>query len=84
MYCSWFTDTQTGKVTTVGTLSWFQDLFLQPFIKDRPNSESDIVNRESDTVNRESDTVNRESDTAQTPHSQIYCLSGGLKPSHCR
>ena len=24
------------KVTTVGTLSWFQEFFLQPIIKDRP------------------------------------------------
>ena len=37
------TDTQTDrqthtKVTTVGTLSGFQEFFLQPIIKDRPNS----------------------------------------------
>ena len=32
------TDTQTDtKVTTVGTLSGFQEFFLQPIIKDRPN-----------------------------------------------
>ena len=32
------TDTQTHtKVTTVGTLSGFQEFFLQPIIKDRPN-----------------------------------------------
>ena len=31
--------TQTDtKVTTVGTLSWFQEFFLQPAIKDRPNN----------------------------------------------
>ena len=32
------TDTQTDtKVTTVGTLSGFEEFFLQPIIKDRPN-----------------------------------------------
>ena len=32
------TDTQTHtKVTTVGTLSGFQEFFIQPIIKDRPN-----------------------------------------------
>ena len=32
------TDTQTGmKMTTVGTLSGFQEFFLLPIIKDRPN-----------------------------------------------
>ena len=31
------TDTQTDRVTTEGTLSGFQDFFLQPIIKDRPN-----------------------------------------------
>ena len=32
------TDTQTQtNVTTVGTLSGFQEFFLQPIIKDRPN-----------------------------------------------
>ena len=31
------TDRQTHRVTTVGTLSGFQDFFLQPIIKDRPN-----------------------------------------------
>ena len=30
-------DTQTDRVTTEGTLSGFQDIFLQPIIKDRPN-----------------------------------------------
>ena len=36
--CSPSTDTQTHtKVTTEGTLSGFQELFLQPIIKDRPN-----------------------------------------------
>ena len=28
---------QTHRVTTEGTLSGFQDFFLQPIIKDRPN-----------------------------------------------
>ena len=28
------------KVTTVGTLSGFQEVFLQPIIKDRPNKEA--------------------------------------------
>ena len=46
------TDTQTGrqddrqthtKVTTVGTLSGFQEFFLQPIIKDRPNTGSDAI-----------------------------------------
>ena len=32
------THTQTHRVTTVGTLSGFQDFFLQPIIKDRPNN----------------------------------------------
>ena len=33
------TDTQTHtKVTTVGTLSGFQEFFLQPIIKDRPKN----------------------------------------------
>ena len=32
------TDTQTDRVTTEGTLSGFQDFFLQPIIKDRPNN----------------------------------------------
>ena len=31
------TDRQTHRVTTEGTLSGFQDFFLQPIIKDRPN-----------------------------------------------
>ena len=31
------TDTQTDRVTTEGTLSGFQDFFLQPIIKERPN-----------------------------------------------
>ena len=31
------TDTRTHRVTTEGTLSGFQDFFLQPIIKDRPN-----------------------------------------------
>ena len=36
--CSLRTDRQTHtKVTTVGTLSGFQEFFLQPIIKDRPN-----------------------------------------------
>ena len=39
--CSVFTDRQTDththRVTTVGTLPRFQDFFLQPIIKDRPN-----------------------------------------------
>ena len=29
------THRQTDRVTTEGTLSWFQDFFLQPIIKDR-------------------------------------------------
>ena len=29
---------QADRVTTVGTLSGFQDCFLQPIIKDRPNN----------------------------------------------
>ena len=32
------TDKQTHRHTTVGTLSGFQDLFLQPIIKDRANN----------------------------------------------
>ena len=37
--CSPQTDGQTHtKVTTEGTLSGFQDFFLQPIIKDRPNN----------------------------------------------
>ena len=33
------TDVQTDtKVATVGTLSGFQEFFLQPIIKDRPNN----------------------------------------------
>ena len=31
------THTRTDRVTTEGTLSGFQDFFLQPIIKDRPN-----------------------------------------------
>ena len=31
------TDRHTDRVTTEGTLSGFQDFFLQPIIKDRPN-----------------------------------------------
>ena len=31
------TDGHTDRVTTVGTLSGFQDFILQPIIKDRPN-----------------------------------------------
>ena len=31
------THRQTDRVTTVGTLSGFQDFVLQPIIKDRPN-----------------------------------------------
>ena len=34
------TDRQTDRVTTVGTLSGFQDFFLQPIIKDRPNKQT--------------------------------------------
>ena len=33
-----YTQTDT-KVTTMGTLSGFQEFFLQPIIKDRPNNE---------------------------------------------
>ena len=32
------TDRHTDRVTTEGTLSGFQDFFLQPIIKDRPNN----------------------------------------------
>ena len=32
------THRQTDRVTTEGTLSGFQDFFLQPIIKDRPNN----------------------------------------------
>ena len=32
------TYTDTDRVTTKGTLSGFQDFFLQPIIKDRPNN----------------------------------------------
>ena len=32
------TDGQTDRVTTEGTLSGFQDFFLQPIIKDLPNN----------------------------------------------
>ena len=32
------TDRQTDRMTTVGTLSGFQDFPLQPIIKDRPNN----------------------------------------------
>ena len=31
------TDGHTDRVTTVGSLSGFQDFILQPIIKDRPN-----------------------------------------------
>ena len=34
------TDRQTDRVTTEGTLSGFQDFFLQPIIKDRPNRQA--------------------------------------------
>ena len=34
------TDRHTDRVTTEGTLSGFQDFFLQPIIKDRPNKKS--------------------------------------------
>ena len=37
MTCSLFTDRHTDRVTIEGTLSGFQDFFLQPIIKDRPN-----------------------------------------------
>ena len=41
MLCSLVTDRQTDtKVTTVGTLSGFQEFFLQPIIKDRPKKET--------------------------------------------
>ena len=36
------TDTQTHRVTTEGTLSGFQDFFLQPIIKDRPKNEKRV------------------------------------------
>merc|ERR1711963_979824 len=50
--CSPFTDTQTDRqtdrqthrVTTEGTLSGFQDFFLQPIIKDRPNIYISLTN----------------------------------------
>ena len=32
------TDRHTDRVTTEGTLSGFQDFFLQPIIKDRPKT----------------------------------------------
>ena len=32
------TDGQTDRVTTMGTLSGFQEFFLQPIIKDRSNN----------------------------------------------
>ena len=34
------TETQTDRVTTEGTLSGFQDFFLQPITKDRSNYSS--------------------------------------------
>ena len=37
------TDTQTHRVTTEGTLSGFQDFFLQPIIKDRPKTVSNMA-----------------------------------------
>ena len=38
VFCSLRTDGQTDtKLTTVGTLPGFQEFFLQPIIKDRPN-----------------------------------------------
>ena len=36
-YTHTHTHTHTHRVTTEGTLSGFQDFFLQPIIKDRPN-----------------------------------------------
>ena len=48
------TDRQTHtKVTTVGTLSGVQEFFLQPIIKDRPNTLVDYVNcvlRRTETI----------------------------------
>ena len=39
------TDRQTHtKVITVGTLSGFQEFFLQPIIKDRPNNMINLTN----------------------------------------
>ena len=38
------TDGQTDRVTTEGTLSGFQDFFLQPIIKDRPNTNDTASN----------------------------------------
>ena len=38
------TEKQTHtKVTTEGTLSGFQDFFLQPIIKDRPNDNNNML-----------------------------------------
>ena len=38
------TDTQTDtKLTTVGTLSGFQEFFLQPIIKDRPKNTASVA-----------------------------------------
>ena len=37
-----WTDRQTDSVTTEGTLSGFQDVFLRPIIKNRPNIQSQI------------------------------------------
>ena len=39
------TDRQTHRVTTVGTLSGFQDFFLQPIIKDRPKNNDGHMER---------------------------------------
>ena len=59
MSCNPFKDrhthTQTDRVTTEGTLSGFQDFFLQPIIKDRPNTGSrkvmKILNDNNATTN---------------------------------
>ena len=42
MICSLLTDGRTDtKVNTDDTLSGFQDIFLQPIIKDRPNKNTE-------------------------------------------
>ena len=40
-------DLEDTKVTTVGTLSGFQEFFLQPFIKDRPNTLTNVIPEQS-------------------------------------
>ena len=63
------TDTQTyTKVTTEGTFSGFQEFFLQPISKDRPNTKKKRKKKKAEKKNRKktSNQTNRRTNNKQT------------------